>query len=1052
MEAKHADDDLRQSQADLAAAQRIAGVGSWRWDVRNDEGSWSDETYRIFGQPHERLEAHGTQFLEMIHMDDRVRVGQALKDAVDGTAEYDLEYRLTRPDGVERIIHAQAEVVRDEAGHPTVMRGTVHDITERKRAESDLADRLRFETLMADLSARFVNVPADQLDNEIEFAQRQVCECLGLDASSLWQTSAENPSILTLTHRYRALEGPPFPERMDAQVYFPWVYGQFMGGRKDAISVCSMEDLSPDMARDRESWRQLGVKSALMFSLSVGGGPVFGALSFNTMRAERSWPQEIVNRLQLVAQIFSNALARQRADRALRESEDRYRVTFQNIPAGVVVFELDGSVARMNAEAARLLDFSLKKLAGTELVGWESSAFREDGAPCATQDLPVSNCFRTAQPQADTVLGVRRPDGSIFYAVYSATPILDPASGRVLRAVLACRDVTGQKQAEAQLRKLSRAVEQSPSSVVITDPQGNIEYVNPRFTHLTGYTLEEALGKNPRILKSELTPATTYRELWHTVLRGGEWRGEFVNRKKSGELYWVSASISPIKNSRDVITHFVAVKEDITERKRTEEALAESRMLLNTIVDSTSDLIWSVDARFFGLLSFNQSLAEHFRKAGIFIEKGMRPKDLFPDDCFKQTWREFYQRALREGSFTTEYDTNINGRTLELSFALIRRAGAVFGVSVFGKDITKRKLAEKSLRASEAKFRAIVENSHDGIVFADANGVILYRSPSYHRINGFIDRDLVGHIGFETVHPDDLAATRSVWAEVLKHPGEPSTIQNRVRHKDGTWRWVESTAQSFLDDGSIQAVVMTTRDVTDRTRAQDELQRLLQQSRALAARSQNIREEERKRVAREIHDQLGQGLTAIKLDLRSLIRETTGDPPKPSERATSLLQLVDETIQTVRRIAAELRPGLLDDLGLVATIEWASEDFEVRTGIPCRLNLPVKDIEANSERATAVFRIFQETLTNVVRHAHATEVQVRLAQENGQLILEVHDNGSGIPPGKLSSGDSLGIIGMRERALLLGGELSIKSAPKEGTTVSLRICGRPPHLTESRHA
>jgi PAS domain S-box-containing protein len=443
---------------------------------------------------------------------------------------------------------------------------------------------------------------------------------------------------------------------------------------------------------------------------------------------------------------------------------------------------------------------------------------------------------------------------------------------------------------------------------------------------------------------------------------------------------------------------------------------------------------------------------DHFRRAGIFIEKGMRPKDLFPDDAFRQKWRGLYQRALSEGPYTTEHETYVNTRTLQLSFSLVRRGGVVFGISVFGRDITERKRMEESLRASEAKFRAIVENSHDGIIFADGNGVILSRSPSYERIDGFTDKDRVGHIGLETVHPDDLAATRSVWAEMLEDPEKLSTIHYRIRHKDGTWRWVESTLQSFLENASIQAVVLTTRDVTDRTRAQEELQRSLQQSRALAARLQNIREEERKRVAREIHDQLGQGLTAIKLDLRSLIRETTGDSPKPSKRATSLLQLVDETIQTVRRIAAELRPGLLDDLGLVATVEWAGEDFEARTGIPCRLNLPAKDIEVDSQCATAIFRIFQETLTNVVRHAHATEVQVRLAQEDGDLILEVHDNGSGIPAGKLSSGDSFGIIGMRERALLLGGELSIKSAAGEGTTVSVRICRRSPHARENHDA
>jgi signal transduction histidine kinase len=219
----------------------------------------------------------------------------------------------------------------------------------------------------------------------------------------------------------------------------------------------------------------------------------------------------------------------------------------------------------------------------------------------------------------------------------------------------------------------------------------------------------------------------------------------------------------------------------------------------------------------------------------------------------------------------------------------------------------------------------------------------------------------------------------------------------------------------------------------------EELQLSFEQLRALAARLQSIQEEERKRVAREIHDQLGQALTAIKMDVSSLVRELLGDQKHQSTRASSILKLVDETIQSVRRIATELRPGILDDLGLVATVEWAGEEFEARTGTKCRLDLPEDDIPIDQERATAIFRIFQETLTNIARHADATEVKARLDRKDAGLTLEVHDNGKGIPEEKLRSGTSLGILGMRERAMLLGGDLTITGAPGHGTTVRVRI-------------
>ncbi len=223
----------------------------------------------------------------------------------------------------------------------------------------------------------------------------------------------------------------------------------------------------------------------------------------------------------------------------------------------------------------------------------------------------------------------------------------------------------------------------------------------------------------------------------------------------------------------------------------------------------------------------------------------------------------------------------------------------------------------------------------------------------------------------------------------------------------------------------------------------EELQASLVQLRALAARLQSIREEERTRVAREIHDQLGQALTAIKLDVSSLVSELATGQRKESNRVPSILKLVDETIQTVRRIATELRPGMLDDLGLVATIEWAGEEFEARTGTKCFLELPPDDIVLDQVKATAIFRIFQETLTNIARHAGANEVKARLAAEDGNVTLEVRDNGRGIREERLHKGVSLGILGMRERVALLGGDLTITSSPGNGTSVLVRIPRSP---------
>jgi signal transduction histidine kinase len=233
--------------------------------------------------------------------------------------------------------------------------------------------------------------------------------------------------------------------------------------------------------------------------------------------------------------------------------------------------------------------------------------------------------------------------------------------------------------------------------------------------------------------------------------------------------------------------------------------------------------------------------------------------------------------------------------------------------------------------------------------------------------------------------------------------------------------------------------------------AQKRLTRSREQLRSLAARLQSIREEERSKIAREVHDVLGQALTGIKMDATWILTRLSENETKLVARAKSMLALIDSTVQMVRRIATDLRPGLLDNLGLVAAIEWQAGEFQARNGITCRVNTNLRDATIASDAATAVFRIFQETLTNVARHAQATVVSVDLGEQEGRIILQVADNGRGIDLAEITQSKSIGLLGMRERAAILGGELAISGAPGQGTTVVLSLPMNPAD-SESRKA
>jgi len=204
---------------------------------------------------------------------------------------------------------------------------------------SEMQDRLRFETMLADLSSRFVNLEPTAVDREIDDAQRRVCECLGLDIAALWQLSPEEPGVLRMTHLYRPLGGPPIPDDFDARDTSPWSLGLALEGR--VLSLPNIDDAPPEAATDCETWRHFGIKSVFLFPLSTGGESIIGGLSYHHVREDCSWPDEIVQRLQLVAQIFGNAIMRKRADAALRESEERLQLAAEAAEVGMWMLDVE---------------------------------------------------------------------------------------------------------------------------------------------------------------------------------------------------------------------------------------------------------------------------------------------------------------------------------------------------------------------------------------------------------------------------------------------------------------------------------------------------------------------------------------------------------------------------------------------------------------------------------------------------------------------------------------------------------------------------------------
>ncbi|MCU0452447.1 MAG: PAS domain S-box protein [Bacteroidetes bacterium] len=341
--------------------------------------------------------------------------------------------------------------------------------------------------------------------------------------------------------------------------------------------------------------------------------------------------------------------------------------------------------------------------------------------------------------------------------------------------------------------------------------------------------------------------------------------------------------------------------------------------------------------------------------------------------------------------------------------------------------------AQEALAESEDRYRRLVEHSADLVAELDAAGIVQYASPNFRLLLGVDPSSLVGTPIGKGFHADDQAALRT------ELQGSRPRGEFRYRDGSGNWHWLELSGQRFHNRTSIERVVLVARDVTQRKEDERELASQRRQLQLFAERLEREREAERMRISREIHDELGQMLTVLKFDLSWLKLNHAQGGPAVDERLDQVLESLQESLGSVKRIARELRPPQLDALGLGGALQYDVTQFTKKLGIRALVTIDPPEIALERDLALALYRVFQEALTNIARHAHARFIEVELRMDDGMIRLRVRDDGRGINTAELQGSTSLGLVGMRERVRPWNGRITITGRKNHGTTVVVEM-------------